>query len=242
MPSRLVVAALLLSFAAPMGAVGLDWQPDSDSFGNFSIGNFSGLGEADMILRSQTTGGLEVYDISHNQITNTAFMGTVGLDSGIVGVGDFSSNPSETDLMMRNGKTGAFEVYDIANNQITNAFSIGTVALDWFVAGFGPLNGAGTSDMVLSNRNTGEFEVYDIANNQITNALSMGAVGLDWNTGGFAADPPTASMGVSDNSTAQLVQAMASFGGGGGAAENLNTAPLSAETSQQPLLTTPQHA
>jgi len=46
----------------------------------------------------------------------------------------------------------------------------------------------------------------------------------------------------SAGSTSQLVQAMAGFGGGGGAAENLNTAPLSAETAQQPLLTTPQHA
>ena len=232
-----------ITFAAPMGTVGLDWQPASDAFGNSSIGNFSSLGESDMILRSQTTGGLEVYDISHNQITNTASLGTVGLDWFMVGVGDFSSNPGETDLMMRNGKTGAFEVYDIANNKITNAFSIGTVGVDWFVAGFGPLNGAGTSDMVLRNRNTGAFEVYDIANNKITNAVSMGSVGLDWNTGGFAADPPTASMGASDNSTAQLVQAMAGFGGGsGGAGEGLNTAPFSAETSQQPLLTTPQHA
>jgi len=30
--------------------------------------------------------------------------------------------------------------------------------------------------------------------------------------------------------------------GGGGAAESLNTVALGAETSQQPLLTTPQHA
>jgi hypothetical protein len=41
------------------------------------------------------------------------------------------------------------------------------------------------------------------------------------------------------NEVAQLAQAMAGFGGGG-AAEN--SAPLSAETLQQPLLTTPQHA
>jgi len=34
---------------------------------------------------------------------------------------------------------------------------------------------------------------------------------------------------------------MAGFGGGSGAADSLNTAPLSADTSQ-PLLTTPQHA
>jgi hypothetical protein len=69
-------------------------------------------------------------------------------------------------------------------------------------------------------------------------------VGLDWRLGGFAADPPTgatASMGDASQA-AQLVQAMAGFGGGSGAADGLNNAPLGADTSQQPLLTTPQHA
>jgi hypothetical protein len=84
--------------------------------------------------------------------------------------------------------------------------------------------------------------VYDIAGNTLVGAASLGAVGLDWQLGGFAADPPTASMGSSDGSTSQLVQAMAGFGGGNGTDESLNTAPLTAETSQQPLLTTPQHA
>ena len=69
----------------------------------------------------------------------------------------------------------------------------------------------------------------------------MGSVGLDWQIGGFAADPPTGSMG-SSGSTSQLVQAMAGFGGSSGAADGLNAAPLGADTSQQPLLTTPQHA
>jgi hypothetical protein len=49
-------------------------------------------------------------------------------------------------------------------------------------------------------------------------------------------------MGSSDGSTSQLVQAMAGFGGDSGAAEGLNATALGAETSQQPLLTTPQHA
>jgi len=84
--------------------------------------------------------------------------------------------------------------------------------------------------------------VRNIANNQIMGAASLGSVGLDWQLGGFAADPPTGSAGNSDSSTSQLVQAMAGFGGGSGAGESLNTTPLSAETSQQPLLTTPQHA
>jgi hypothetical protein len=66
-----------------MGTVGLDWQ--------FSgIGNFSGLGESDMLLRNSNTGGLEVYDIANNQITNAAF---IGLDWQFSGVGNFSGVP-----------------------------------------------------------------------------------------------------------------------------------------------------
>jgi hypothetical protein len=33
-----------------------------------------------MMLRNSKTGGLEVYDINNNAITNAAFIGTVGLD------------------------------------------------------------------------------------------------------------------------------------------------------------------
>jgi hypothetical protein len=94
----------------------------------------------------------------------------------------------------------------------------------------------------LRNVNTGAFQVYNIAHNQLTGSASLGAfVGADWSVCGFAADPPTGSMGNA-GSTSQLVQAMAGFGGGGGAADGLNTAPLGADPSQQPLLTTAQHA
>src|SRR5262249_3801334 len=114
--------------------------------------------------------------------------------------------------------------------------------LDWQFAGVAPVHAAGASDLVLRNVNSGEFEVYNIANNQITEAALLGTVGMDWQLGGFAADPPTGSMSNSDSSTSQLVQAMAGFGGGSCTGESLNTAALGADTSQQPLLTTPQHA
>jgi hypothetical protein len=50
---------------------------------------------------------------------------------------------------------------------------------------------------------------------------------LDWQLGGFAADPPA---GSSAGSTSQLVQAMAGFGGGSGAADGLNSGFVDAET------------
>jgi len=179
---------------------------------------------------------LEAYDIANNQVTNAAFLGTVGIDWQFSGVGNFSGNPGETDLLLRNGKTGGLEVYDIANNQLTGAAFLGTVGLDWQFAGIAPVHAPGASDLILRNVNTGAFEVYDIAGNTLVGAASLGAVGLDWSLGGLAADPPTGGA-----LTFQLVQAMASFGGGG-AAESLNPGALGGDISQQPLVTTPQHA
>jgi hypothetical protein len=163
----------------------------------------------------------------------------VGLDFQVAGFGDFNRDGA-TDMILRSATTGQFEVYDIRNNAITSASNLGTVGLDFQVAGFGPFHAPGASDMILRNANTGQFELYDIVNNQITSAFNIGAVGLDFQLGGFAADPPTTSMG-SAGSTSQLVQAMAGFGGGSGAADSLSTVPLGADTSQQTFLTTPRH-
>jgi hypothetical protein len=184
---------------------------------------------------------LQAYNINNNQITGSAFIGTVGPDWQFSGVGNFSSVPGESDLLLRNSSTGALQVYNINNDQITGSASIGTVGVDWKFAGVAPVSAPGASDLVLRNDNTGQFQVYNIADNQISGSAPLGTVGTEWQLGGFAPSSPTGATGSSDGSSSQLVQAMAGFGGGG-AAETMNTAPLTAETSQQPLLTTPQHA
>jgi hypothetical protein len=214
------------------GAIGAAW---------LTAGISNHGSESDLVERNSSTGGFQIYDINRNQITGTAFLGTVGLDWSVLGFGNFSSRGTG-DMLMRNTTTGALQVYDIANNQITGSASLGKVGLDWQFAGIGPIHAAGASDLVLRNANSGAFEVYDIANNQLIGAAALGAVGTDWQVGGIAVDPPTASVGAMGGSSqaAQLVQAMASFGGGGGAADGLNSAPLGADTSQQPFLTTPQ--
>jgi len=145
-------------------------------------------------------------------------------------------------MFRRNSQTGGLQVYDIANNKLIGAALTGAVGLDWQFAGIAPIHPPGASDLVLRNANTGAFEVYDIVVNSLVGAASLGAVGLDWQFGGFAADARTAPMDSAGSSTSQLVQAMAAFGGGSGAGEGLNTAPLGADTSQQTFLTAPQHA
>jgi hypothetical protein len=67
---------------------------------------------------------------------------------------------------------------------------------------------------------------------------------LDWQVGGFAANAPTASSAAMGGSSqvAQLAQAMPSFGAASGAADGLNIVSLAQDSSQQTLLTPPQHA
>jgi hypothetical protein len=158
-------------------------------------------------------------------------------------------------MMLRNTGTGQdsgkFLIYNISNNQITDFFFTPAVGLEWQFAGVAPIRAPGSSDLVLRNVNTGQFQVYNIANNQITGTPPVLPVGSEWRLGGFA---PTAANGFIGNSggplasqppagsTSLLVQAMAGFGGGSGAAESFNTGALSTETSQPQLLTTPQHA
>jgi hypothetical protein len=218
-----------------MGTAGLNWQ--------FSgVGNFSSRGTSDMLLRDADNGGLEVYDIDSNQITGAAFIGTIGVDWQFSGVGNFSGVPGETDLLLRNSNTGGLEVYDISSNQLTGAAFIGAVGLDWQYAGVAAIHGPGASDLVLRNVNTGAFEVYDIEGNTLVGAASLGAVGLDWRLGGFAPTSGTGPPGSSGDSTAQLVQAIAGFGGAAGAADGMTSAFGADALQQQQFLTTPQHA
>ena len=113
----------------PLVQVGTDWR--FAGLGGFQAGDTS-----DMLLRNASTGGFRVYDISNsnNNITNTAFLGSVGLDWQVMGFGNFSSR-GETDMILRNANTGAVEVYDISNNQITGANLLGSVGLDWQFSG-----------------------------------------------------------------------------------------------------------
>src|SRR5262249_60100449 len=115
------------------------------------------LGESDMLLRNSNTGGLEVYDISNNQITNAAFIGTIGLDWQFSGVGNFSDVPGESDLLLRNANTGGLEVYDIHNNQLTRAAFPGTIGLDWQFAGIPPIPAPGAARLVLRNVHSARF-------------------------------------------------------------------------------------
>ena len=70
---------------------------------------------ADMILRNGVNGDFEIYDLGRNTILGAGYLGQVGLDWQVAGLGGFDGTDT-SDMILRNGNTGAFEVYDIASN------------------------------------------------------------------------------------------------------------------------------
>jgi len=127
-----------ITFAGPMGQVGLEWQVAG-------FGDFSGhANETDMLMRNSNTGTFELYDITNNQIALAGPMGQVGLEWKVVGFGPMGG-AGTSDMLMRNSNTGAFEVYDIVNNQITAAAAMGQVGAEWSVTGIAAVSASNSS-------------------------------------------------------------------------------------------------
>jgi hypothetical protein len=192
-----------------------------------------------------------------------------GQDWEVLGFGHFNSQFGLNMIVRNIDSTSAnFQqlwIYDVVQTatgnytaQLSTAVSsgqmpgvLGPIGLEWKVAGIAPVNPPsldpftliGTNDLVMRNTNTGALQVYDIQGDKLTGSKALtppasNPIAATSTVGGMATDFSAPASG----STSQLVQAMAGFGDGSGAAESLNAGPLSAETSQQPLLTTPQHA
>jgi hypothetical protein len=174
-----------------LGTVGVEWQPMG--FGIF--GPFGGFGETDMMLRNVNTGDLQVYDIFNNEIFDSTFLGTIGLEWQFSGIGNWGSSGT-SDLLVRNSNTGDLEVHNISDNQIYDSAFLGTVGLEWQFSGVGNFSSVPEeSDLLLRNSNTGELRVYNISNDEITGSQSVGKVGLDWQFAGVA---PVSVPGASD--------------------------------------------
>jgi hypothetical protein len=194
---------------------------------------------------------MQAYAISNNTLVSVSTLGPSGLD--FVGFGHFSSQFA-LGMLMRDPTTGAVRIYDFSQNPTTGTYSIaspdsniiikgGQLGLDWKPVGIAPMSGdLASSDLVMRQDGTGALQVYDIRDDKLVPGgssvfLPANAVPQTYRPaigGDFNSTTPAGS-------TSQLVQAMAGFDGGSGAAGGLNAAPLGTDTSQQSFLTMPQH-
>ena len=171
-------------------------------------------------------------------------VGTVGSNLNFIGSADLLGNGATQIVMQQNNGTFWLYTYSASTNTLSGQ-SVGAVGSNFHVVGFGPL-GMPSQDEMLMQDASGNFEVYHY--NAGLNSFvgsAMGTVGAPWVVEGIAAAPATGSTGSSGaplGSTAQIVQAMASFDAPGAA----DSAPLTvvggADPSPQTLLTTPHSA
>jgi hypothetical protein len=194
---------------------------------------------------------MRAYAISNNTLVSVSDLGPSGWD--FVGFGHFSSQFA-LGMLMREPTTGAMRIYDFSQDPTTGSYSVkspdsniiitGTtqLGLDWRPVGIAPMSGdLASSDLIMRQEGTGALLVYDIRDDKLVVGgssvfLPANAVPQTYRPafgGDFNSTSPT--------STSQLVQAMAGFSDGSGAAGGLNAAPPGADTSQQSFLTTPPH-
>jgi hypothetical protein len=228
----------------------------------------SGSTFAQLMVLSDGFGGLWEYAYSNGTLVNSQLFATIGngKDWEVLGLGHFSSQFGLTMLVRNIDSTSAnFQqvwIYDVIQTgtgyaaQLSSAVSpgqtqpgvLGPIGLEWKVAGIAPLKvdlfptNLVTNDLVMRNTNTGALQVYNIQNDTLTGSAALtppatNPIAATSTVGGMAID----LSGPASGSTSQLVQAMAGFSDGSGAAGGLNAAPLGADTSQQSFLTTPQH-
>jgi len=215
--------------------------PIGNNFTVKGFGNFFNSPTTQMMMQDNThdasAGQLELYTYNpsigffsgHN-------VGAVGSNLNFIGCANLSGNGATQMIMQQNNGTFWLYTYD-PNTNALSGIPVGAVGSNFHVVGFGPLGHAGQDEMLMQDA-AGNFEVYRYDPNIHGFAGSaMGAVGPPWTFDGIAPNSPSGAAGGSSN--ALLVQAMASFGAGG--SESLNPTPL-ADTTQQPLITTPQHA
>ena len=185
-----------------------------------------------------SAGQLELYTYQPSTASLAGInVGKVGSNLSIVGCANLLGNGTTQMVMQQNNGNFWLYSYNAATNSLSGTL-VGAIGSNFHVVGFGPLGPAGRDEMLMQDA-AGNFEVYQYnASLNVFVGNSMGAVGAPWVVDGIAADPPTASTGGA-GSTAQLVQAMAGFAGGGGAADGLNVAALGADASQQSFLTQP---
>jgi hypothetical protein len=211
--------------AAIVQVAGADWNVDG-------TGDFNHDGTSD-ILEHRVVGAsmnVQVVTLNNNVVQSVSLLGTIGSDWQIDGMGDFNHDGTSDILMHRDtGTIRTAEILTINNNTVVSGTVVAQIGANFQIDGIGDFNHDGTSDIAM-HADTGVIRndwIFSVVDDVVTNAHIVGTTGNDWRV-----------MGDSSQAT-QLVQAMAAFGSGSDGVDSLNTSPLGADTSQQPLLATP---
>jgi hypothetical protein len=125
------------------------------------IGNFDGLGGADLLWRNSATGENYIYLMNGTAIAGEGYIRTVSdLSWQVAAVGDFDGD-GKADILWRNTRTGENYIYLMNGTAIIGEAYVRTVAdPNWQVVGVGDFDGDLKSDILWRNASSGENYIY----------------------------------------------------------------------------------
>jgi hypothetical protein len=146
--------------------------------------NFVGPGgSAGDILLSRNINGtqeLTALQIDNGNISQALSLGTIPLNQGIVGTGDFNHDGlSHLLIQADSGTTRTLFVDTMTPGGGHTQFTLGPVGQDTVIDAVGDFNGDGTSDILVHSDNGGirTLSVDQVSNAQVVGATTLGAVG-----------------------------------------------------------------
>ena len=148
-------------------------------------GDFFGNGNTDIVWANSSSGAVDLWVTNGTQVSSTAFVGSVGPNSGwtLQGVGDFTGD-GKTDILWQNSTTGAVNLWVMDGSTIVSNDYISAVApsSDWKMQFLGDFNGDGKTDILWQNSATGAVDLWIMNGSTITSNDFVGSVGAnsDW--------------------------------------------------------------
>ncbi len=130
-------------------------------------------------------GAVDLWVTNGTQVSSTAFVGSVGPNSGwtIQGVGDFTGD-GNADILWQNSTTGAVNLWEMDGSTIVSNDYISAVtpSSDWKMQFLGDFNGDGKTDILWQNSATGAVDLWIMNGSTITSNDFVGSVGpnSDW--------------------------------------------------------------
>lgn len=144
-----------------------------------AVGNFSGSGPDDIMIRNSTTGLTGYWTFGAGLPTGFTVLGNVAANQTAVGVGDFTGDGS-ADTLWRSQSTGELGFWDIDNN-VAFWHGIAFVGMDWQVQRTDDFDSNAISDILWRQDNTGIVGYWSMGQSgQPTDWRFLGTVSPDW--------------------------------------------------------------
>jgi hypothetical protein len=157
-------------------ASSLDWQP-------VGVGDFTGDGKSDILLRNQTTGFWYLYALDGRMIAGGGQTGGVPLTQdlawSVVATTDVTGD-TKADVLMRHSSSGAWYLFPLVGRTVVSGVNLGGVPMvgdtAWQPRQVEDFTGDGKADVLLRNSTTRAWFLYVLNGRNLVGGASQGDV------------------------------------------------------------------